>query len=179
MAYGFRWISKERTVDSYIFVNEKGEKIDVSTKATDYDARTRPWFKEAVAKKKLVLTEPYIFSTTGLPGLTVAAPFFSKSEIAGVVAADISLDSISKFLLSQSISASSLSIIYDSAGIVIASSVQKDIFKKINNRVTYTIFDTKEVNLIQYYYLNMLNLKTNWNLVKKKQINMLIKSKKR
>ena len=108
MAYGFRWISKERTVDSYIFVNEKGEKIDVSTKATDYDARTRPWFKEAVAKKKLILTEPYIFSTTGLPGLTVAAPFFNKSEIAGVVAADISLDSISKFLLSQSISASSL-----------------------------------------------------------------------
>ena len=173
MAYGFRWISKERTVDSYIFVNEKGEKIDTSTKATDYDARTRPWFKEAVAKKKLILTEPYIFSTTGLPGLTVAAPFFSKSEIAGVVAADISLDSISKFLLSQSISASSLSIIYDSAGIVIASSVQKDIFKKINNRVTYTIFDTKEVNLIQYYYLNMLNLKTNWNLIKKKQINII------
>ena len=47
------------------------------------------------------------------------------------------------------------------------------IFKKINNRVTYTIFDTKEVNLIQYYYLNMLNLKTNWNLIKKKQINII------
>ena len=150
MAYGFRWISKERTVDSYIFVNEKGEKIDTSTKATDYDARTRPWFKEAVAKKKLILTEPYIFSTTGLPGLTVAAPFFSKSEIAGVVAADISLDSISKFLLSQSISASSLSIIYDSAGIVIASSVQKDIFKKINNKVELNNISTLSSNLPAY-----------------------------
>ena len=52
MAYGFRWISKERTVDSYLFVNDKGEKVDTSTKVTDYDARTRPWYKEAVAKKK-------------------------------------------------------------------------------------------------------------------------------
>jgi hypothetical protein len=52
------------------------------------------------------------------------------------------------------------------------------IFKKINNRVTYTIFDTKEVNLIQYYYLNMLNLKTNWNLVKKKQINIINRTDK-
>jgi len=47
------------------------------------------------------------------------------------------------------------------------------IFKKINNKVSYTIFDTKEVNLIQYYYLNMLNLKTNWNQIKKKQINLI------
>ena len=52
------------------------------------------------------------------------------------------------------------------------------IFKKINNQVTYTIFDTKEVNLIQYYYLNMLNLKTNWNLVKKKQINIINRTDK-
>jgi hypothetical protein len=52
------------------------------------------------------------------------------------------------------------------------------IFKKINNRATYTIFDTKEVNLIQYYYLNMLNLKTNWNLVKKKQINIINRTDK-
>jgi hypothetical protein len=49
------------------------------------------------------------------------------------------------------------------------------IFKKINNRITYTIFDTKEVNLIQFYYLCMLNYKTNWNVIKKNQINLLNK----
>ena len=150
MAYGFRWISKERTVDSYLFVNDKGEKVDTSTKVTDYDARTRPWYKEAVAKKKLILTEPYIFSTTGLPGVTVAAPFFNKSEIAGVVAADISLDTVSKFLASQSISARSLGIIYDSSGIVIASSEQKDIFKKINNKVELNNISTLSSTLPAY-----------------------------
>lgn len=150
MAYGFRWISKERTVDSYLFVNDKGEKVDTSTKVTDYDARTRPWYKEAVAKKKLILTEPYIFSTTGLPGVTVAAPFFSKSEIAGVVAADISLDTVSKFLASQSISARSLGIIYDSSGIVIASSVKIDIFKKINNKVELNNISTLSSTLPAY-----------------------------
>lgn len=150
MAYGFRWISKERAVDSYLFVNNKEEKIDTSTKATDYDPRTRPWYKEAAAKKKLILTEPYIFSTTGLPGITVAAPFFSKNEIAGVVAADISLDTVSKFLASQSISARSLGIIYDSSGIVIASSVQKDIFQKINNKVELNNISTLSSTLPAY-----------------------------
>jgi len=150
MAYGLRWISKERTIDSYIFVNEKGERVGTSTKATDFDARTRPWFKEAVAKKKTTITDPYIFSTTGLPGVTVSTPFFSKSEIAGVVAADISLDTISKFLTSQSISANSLSIIYDSSGTVIASSVQKDIFKKINNKIELNNISTLSSNLPAY-----------------------------
>jgi len=150
MAYGLRWIAKERTVDSYIFVNEKGERVGTSTKATDFDARTRPWFKEAVAKKKTTITDPYIFSTTGLPGVTVSTPFFSKSEIAGVVAADISLDTISKFLTSQSISANSLSIIYDSSGTVIASSVQKDMFKKINNKIELNNISTLSSNLPAY-----------------------------
>ena len=50
-----------------------------------------------VLKNKLIITDPYIFSTTGLPGVTVAAPFFDKNAIAGVVAVDISLETISEF----------------------------------------------------------------------------------
>ena len=34
------------------------------------------------------------------------------------------------------------------------------IFSKINKNVNYFIFDTKEVCMLQYYYLNSLNIKT-------------------
>tara|TARA_B110000503_G_C7102111_1_gene394293 strand:+ start:416 stop:1372 length:957 start_codon:yes stop_codon:yes gene_type:complete len=34
------------------------------------------------------------------------------------------------------------------------------IFYKINPKINYTIFDTYEVNLLQYYYLNSLNIKS-------------------
>lgn len=135
MKFGLRWIPKERKIDSYIFINNDNEKIDTSAAATDYDPRTRPWYKEAATKNKLIITDPYIFSTTGLPGVTVAAPFFDKNVLAGVVAIDISLETISKFLASQSISDRSVSVIYDSMGVVIASSEKTDIFRKINNKV--------------------------------------------
>ena len=41
-------------------------------------------------------------------------------------------------------------------------------FHKINPKIKYTIFDTYEVNLLQFYYLNRLNLKINFNKVNKK-----------
>jgi len=41
-------------------------------------------------------------------------------------------------------------------------------FNRINSKINYTIFDTYEVNLLQYYYLKRLNLKVNFNNSKKK-----------
>ena len=133
MKFGLRWIPKDRSSDSYIFIDNLNEKIGTSVTTTDYDPRTRPWYKEAASKNKLIITDPYIFSTTGLPGVTVAAPFFDKNSLAGVVAVDISLETISEFLLSNSVSKRSISVIYDSMGIVIASSEKKDTFKSVNN----------------------------------------------
>jgi len=48
-------------------------------------------------------------------------------------------------------------------------------FSKINSKVKFTIFDTYEVNLLQYYYLKRLNLKVNFNSFKSnsKNINLI------
>jgi adenylate cyclase len=147
MRFGYRWISKERTTEIYRFIDETGKSLGESSARTNYDPRTRPWYREAVAKKKLVLTDPYIFSTTGLPGLTIAAPFYANNAVAGVVATDISLESISKFLATQAVSERSLSIIFDAAGLIIASSVEKDNFRKVNNRVELNSLSTLSTNL--------------------------------
>lgn len=145
--FGYRWISKERTAEIYRFVDETGKVFDESSAPTNYDPRTRPWYREAVDKKKLVFTDPYIFSTTGLPGLTIAAPFYANNAVAGVVATDISLDNISKFLAMQAISERSLSVIYDTTGQIIASSVERDNFRKVDNRVVLNSLSTLSTNL--------------------------------
>jgi adenylate cyclase len=147
MKYGLRWIPKDRSSDSYIFINDGNENIGTSVATTDYDPRTRPWYKEAALKNKLIITDPYIFSTTGLPGVTVAAPFFDKNAIAGVVAVDISLETISEFLLSNSISDRTISVIYDSMGIIIASSEKRDTFRLINNKVELNNISSLTTNL--------------------------------
>ena len=51
-------------------------------------------------------------------------------------------------------------------------------FYKINKNINYTIFDTFHVNLLQYYYLNMLKIPSNLNRVNKKNITLNYKSSK-
>jgi len=38
----------------------------------DFDPRNRPWYQEAVVSPGLILTEPYVFFTTGQVGITMA-----------------------------------------------------------------------------------------------------------
>ena len=46
-------------------------------------------------------------------------------------------------------------------------------FKKINPEINYIIFDTIEVNLLQYYYLRKSNIKVTIDCFKKKQVNLI------
>ena len=147
MRFGFRSISGERATENYVFVDDAGRRLAQSSAPTDYDPRKRPWYVEAAAKKKVILTDPYIFSTTGLPGLTIAAPFYTGEKLAGVVATDISLETISRFLSGQSVSERSVSVIYDASGSVIASSIAQDNFRKANNRIELNSLATLSTNL--------------------------------
>lgn len=49
------------------------------------------------------------------------------------------------------------------------------IFKKINKRCNYVIFDTAEVNLLQYYYLKMNNIPVTINKIQSKKVCLINK----
>ncbi len=49
------------------------------------------------------------------------------------------------------------------------------IFKKINKRCNYVIFDTAEVNLLQYYYLKMNNIPVTINKIHSKKVCLINK----
>ncbi|RZA14965.1 MAG: chemotaxis protein, partial [Proteobacteria bacterium] len=62
-----------------------------------YDARTRPWYTDAMSARRTVLTEPYIDAANGKTILTIATPAMSSNgQPVGVVGGDLSLDTLVK-----------------------------------------------------------------------------------
>jgi adenylate cyclase len=81
---------------------------------TKYDPRERPWYKGAKATGKTFWTDPYIFFENGEPGITVACPVYNKDKtLRGIVATDIILGGLSKFLKNIDISTNGLVFILD------------------------------------------------------------------
>lgn len=84
---------------------------------TQYDPRLRPWYQGAEKTHQLFWTDVYPFDPTHELGITVADPLFNeKKELFGVVGADVSLNNLSDFLISQKIGKSGKAFILDSSG---------------------------------------------------------------
>ncbi len=60
----------------------------------DYDPRTRPWYKDAVATGKTVLTEPYVDASINELLITAAVPLHNNGRQFGVAGTDFSLKSL-------------------------------------------------------------------------------------
>ncbi|WP_163531673.1 methyl-accepting chemotaxis protein [Helicobacter suis] len=61
-----------------------------------YDPRKRPWYQEAMAKQGLAISDVYKDLFTKKITLTYSIPVFKNGAFAGVLAADISLESMAK-----------------------------------------------------------------------------------
>jgi len=82
-----------------------------SSIADDFDPRTRPWF-EALEKGSIRWTQPYIYYTSQLPGVTVSIPVVNaEGEAIGVLGLDINVDNLSNFLSKNVLSANSIALI--------------------------------------------------------------------
>jgi HD-GYP domain-containing protein (c-di-GMP phosphodiesterase class II) len=79
----WRFLGRDRSV-----VGERRE-------ATDYDPRQRPWYQAALAGGGYTLTAPYLFQSSREPGITAASPLADR---AGVMAADVSVQNLNRFL---------------------------------------------------------------------------------
>ena len=64
-----------------------------------YDPRQRPWYIKAMAEKRIVWTDPYIFFTSQKPGITIAGPTYTADgQLKGIVGVDIEIDELSLFI---------------------------------------------------------------------------------
>jgi class 3 adenylate cyclase len=85
-----------------------------------FDPRTRPWFIAAAAAQGVVWTEPYIFFTDRVPGVTAATAFRRDGEIRAVFGVDIRLDALGEFLAGLEIGTTGKAIIVDKTGRIVA-----------------------------------------------------------
>lgn len=84
--------------DQDFAVIEESEELESAV----YDPRLRPWFIQAFEMDTVVWTEPYVFFTARMPGLSTATVAYDDGgEPIGVVGADIGLTHLADFLERQ------------------------------------------------------------------------------
>lgn len=86
-----------KRIERWQFVDRAGLQLGELTVDATYAPSQRPWYVGAMKRGELIVTDPYIFSSTGRPGLTVAAPLPGKAGVFGI---DIDLGAIDAFLVS-------------------------------------------------------------------------------
>lgn len=100
----------------------------------DYIGVQQQWYKDAAAAKgKVVYTDPYQDSGTGVMVITIAkAVYDQKQKIVGVVALDVSLGKLNDIVDSTKIGDSGYVTILDKNNIVLYSKDKKTIGKSLN-----------------------------------------------
>ncbi|TDG03528.1 methyl-accepting chemotaxis protein [Paraburkholderia guartelaensis] len=80
----------------YVGYADKGFKTtgDIKSVPAGYDPTARPWYEKAAKVGKPVVTLPYVDASSGLLVVTFAVPIVRDGVLKGVVAADVSMESV-------------------------------------------------------------------------------------
>ncbi|MCA1325624.1 methyl-accepting chemotaxis protein [Herbaspirillum sp. alder98] len=95
----------------------------------DYDPTPRPWYKESIAAGKPLITKPYR-SATGLLLVSFTAPIMRDGKPQGVIAGGVSLDKVRAVIAAIQPTPSSLGMVLDKEGVIIAHPDEKLLLKK-------------------------------------------------
>lgn len=107
----------------WITWRDKNTIESVEMRERDYDARTRPWFKAALAlpkDKAIAWTEPYIFFTTKEPGITAASRWTGADGKHIILAHDVKLLDLSHFTSRQTAGRSGIASLLSADGKLLA-----------------------------------------------------------
>jgi methyl-accepting chemotaxis protein len=115
----------------YYGVDSSGNRTNLQQKDTEtYDARTRPWYKDAIAAGEPTWSEIYLDFATALPTITASVPVYDKTgkSLMGVCATDLFLpEEFNKFLRTLKIGKSGQTFVVDRAGVLVSSSTEQPI----------------------------------------------------
>ncbi|WP_309573217.1 diguanylate cyclase domain-containing protein [Deinococcus sp.] len=115
-------VQPQRRVTTSI-LDATGRVISQSGKDDPYDPRTRPWYTLALARPDTTIwTAPYIFASSGQPGVTVARALPDTSGGTIVLGANVQLRQLASYLQSVQISANGGAFLTDDLGHVVATS---------------------------------------------------------
>ncbi|MEG5031825.1 PAS domain S-box protein [Microcoleus sp. AT3-D2] len=98
-----------------------------------YDARLRPWYKEAVAANKPIWTSIYPGFTPGTVFIAASQPIRDRNgKLLGVSAVDFSLSELQQYLHRIKLSKTGQIFAVERSGLLVASSSQESPFRKMS-----------------------------------------------
>lgn len=94
-----------KLTDNWIYLAKWGKVLGVERPAAvGYDPRQRPWYKDGLATKEVVTSDIYAFASTGHPGITLSQQLATEDgEVFAVFGANLSTDTLSRFLAERTI----------------------------------------------------------------------------
>lgn len=110
-------------VETWRYVTADGTVLYAETApVVRYDPRERVFFRQALASPgRVVISDPYIFESTGRPGISASRVVGTPGKAAAVVGADLRLDGLSAFLAAAAPGAHGMAMIVDSGGHIVAA----------------------------------------------------------
>jgi adenylate cyclase len=136
---------KNKAGDSFSrfdFFDATYKKIDSFTIKDDYDPRTRPFYKLALADLAkdpsgnfTQIDPPYLSRSTNAPTLTLATPIAINGEMIGMVGESFELSTLTKFLQSIQVSKDSQTYVLDEKGDILISGVGISDYKVTNGNL--------------------------------------------
>ncbi|THF57195.1 response regulator [Pseudothauera rhizosphaerae] len=118
----------------WMFWNADGELARVEMRELDYDARTRLWFNGAMALSDNdplpYWTAPYIFYTTGDPGVTVARQWRAADGSRYVIGHDVTLIDLSQYSSQLQVGGEGFSMLMAEAGMKVVGLPRRGRFEE-------------------------------------------------
>ncbi len=96
----------------------------------DYDPKVRSWYRQAVDRNGIIITDPYLDGITGTMIISLAMPYREEGRLVGVVALDVDTSALSAFVVDQKILGKGFGILFDASGNVIAAPSEDWIMKE-------------------------------------------------
>jgi len=109
--------------------DNQGRPATLLTSLPDFDARTRPWYTGALKQQGATWSSIYVLFTGQDMAISASRPAYDEQhKLLGVVAVDIFLSHLSRFLQSMQIGQTGQSFIIERSGLLVAASTTEALF---------------------------------------------------
>jgi len=160
-----RYINANNPSRNYWFYREKNYNVISNlSKEENYNPLKRPWYLETTSEQKTHWTNAYIFKTGQMLGITASYPIIDdKNTFRGVVAIDISLERLSRFISEQAVSRYGIMLILNERDQVVALPSKLTDYKYQHKKKLYLI------NNLKYDWINSVYQLKKKSLIQEKQ----------
>ena len=114
-------------------IKENGDRDKFLKASPNYDPRNRPWYTTPQQANKAAWTDIYAWVNPPTLAITLGEPYYDPTgKFRGILATDLSIAQISKFLKTLKIGETGQAFIFDASGLLVATSTDEDPFNLVD-----------------------------------------------